>query len=57
MTILKLLNITGDLYDMVLLQCLSLEDCKTNKEASETDLQTTVTNLKALNDAGLQNPG
>ena len=39
------------------MQCMSKEECNTNKKASEPDLKTTVKSLKALTDAGLFDPG
>ena len=38
------------------MQCMTKEECKTNKDATETDLKTTVTSLKALTDFGLKYP-
>jgi len=43
--------------DVVLMQCMTKEDCKTNKEASETDLMETVINLKTFTDAKMLSPG
>ena len=39
------------------MQCMTKEDCKTNKEASETDLMETVINLKTFTDASMLSPG
>ena len=36
---------------------MTKEDCKTNKEASETDLMETVINLKTFTDAKMLSPG
>ena len=36
---------------------MTKEDCKTNKEASETDLMETVINLKTFTDASMLSPG
>jgi len=47
----------GDkLENMVTMQCMSKEECKTNKEASETDLQTTAQTLGELLGNALQRP-
>jgi len=42
-----------DFYDFVAMQCMSKEECKTNKEATQSDLETIASNLKALTGAGL----
>jgi len=39
--------------DFVAMQCMSKEDCKTNKKATQSDLETIASNLKALTGAGL----
>jgi len=45
------------LSDMVAMQCMSIEECKTNKEASESDLRKTAANLKVLFDAKFEQVG
>jgi len=39
--------------NMVVMQCMSIEECKTNKEATELDLATTVRNLEAFTESNL----
>ena len=36
---------------MVAMQCMSIEECKTNKEASESELKATAISLKAVTEA------